>query len=170
MSISTRRRVGATALVAAALVAVASPAPALAAPPYDVVIDAGQACADFDLGLNFESEPNTIYREFTDRSGNVVRTLTAGKGYDLTLANASTGVEVALKGNGTVTRTTLNADGTETVVLTGHNVLILFPTDIPAGPTTTLYVGRVVYEVNTDDVFTLIGTAGESRDICAELG
>jgi len=29
----------------------------------------------------------------------------------------------------------------------GHNVLILFPSDVPAGPSTTLYVGRVVFTV-----------------------
>ncbi|MET4637431.1 hypothetical protein [Mycetocola sp. 2940] len=171
MSVSARRRVGASTLAAAALVAVASPAPAAAAPPpYDAVFDAGLACAHFDLGVNFDSQPNTIFREFTDRNGNVVRTINAGKGSDLTFSNASTAVEVSLKGNGFVTRTTLNADGTETVALTGHNVVILFPTDVPAGPTTTLYVGRVVYERSAEGVFTILSTTGESRDICAELG
>ena len=52
---------------------------------------------------------------------------------------------------------------------TGHNVLILFPSDVPAGPSTTLYVGRVVYTIGTDGVFTLVSTRGTATDICAAL-
>src|SRR3989442_5085073 len=54
-----------------------------------------------------------------------------------------TDVTLSLSSNGAVTNVTKNPDGSETVVTTGHNILILFPTDVPAGPTTTLYVGRV---------------------------
>jgi hypothetical protein len=63
-----------------------------------------------------------------------------------------------------------NPDGAQTVTGTGHNGLILFPTDIPAGPTTTQYIGRIVYTVNpTTGVFTLLSTTGQETDICAEL-
>jgi hypothetical protein len=48
--------------------------------------------------------------------------------------------------------------------------LILFPSDIPAGPTTTHYIGRIVYNVDPKTgVFTLVSTTGQERDICAEL-
>lgn len=168
MSVSPRRQVGASALLAAALLGLAVPAPASAAPPeYDFVFP---ACEGFDLGVNVDdSRSHTVFREFTDREGNLVRTIFAGKGSDLTLANASTGEEIFLKGNGTVMNTTMNADGTATVVSTGHNVILLFPTDVPAGPSTTLYVGRVVYERTAAGDFTILSTTGESRDICAEL-
>ena len=73
-------------------------------------------------------------REFTDEDGNVVRLLSAGKGFDLTFTNLSTNETVELPSNGSVMRTKINADGTSTVENTGHNVLILFPTDVPAGP------------------------------------
>ena len=56
-----------------------------------------------------------------------------------------------------------------TTVMTGHNILILFPTDIPAGPSTTLYVGRVVFTVDANGVYTLGSTSGRSTDICAAL-
>jgi hypothetical protein len=62
---------------------------------------------------------------------------------------ASTGEKVELPSDGSVTRTTINTDGTATVENTGHNVLILFPTDVPAGPLTTLYVGRLVYTADS---------------------
>ena len=51
----------------------------------------------------------------------------------------------------------------------GHLVLIMFPTDVPAGPSTTLYVGRVVFDVAPDRVFTLKETQGKSTDLCAAL-
>ena len=109
-------------------------------------------------------------REFTDEDGNVVRLLSAGKGFDLTFTNLSTNETVELPSNGSVMRTTINADGTSTVENTGHNVLILFPTDVPAGPSTTLYVGRLVYTVDTvTGVFTLESTSGPTTDICALL-
>ena len=61
-------------------------------------------------------------------------------------------------------------DGTELHVATGHNGLILFPTDVPAGPTTTLYVGRIVFTVDPDTgVFELLSTAGRATDVCAAL-
>ena len=63
----------------------------------------------------------------------------------------------------------INADGSQTVTLSGHNVLFLFPTDVPAGPSTTLYVGRVVFTVDVNGVFTLVSTAGTATDICAAL-
>ena len=110
-----------------------------------------------------------IMREFTDRNGNVVRTLAAGKGFTLTFTNLSTGNSLTLPSSGSVQRTTFNSDGTSTVVSTGHNVLIFFPTDIPAGPSTTLYVGQVVYTVDASGVFTLQSTSGRATDLCALL-
>ena len=63
----------------------------------------------------------------------------------------------------------VNADGSQRVTLTGHNVLILFPSDVPAGPSTTLYVGRVVFTVDVNGIFTLVSTSGTSTDLCAAL-
>jgi len=37
----------------------------------------------------------------------------------------------------------------------GLSVTILFPTDVPAGPSTTLVAGRVVFTVDQDGVFTV---------------
>jgi hypothetical protein len=45
----------------------------------------------------------------------------------------------------------------------------VFPSDVPAGPSTTLYVGRVVYTVDVNGDFTLVSTRGTATDICAEL-
>jgi hypothetical protein len=106
---------------------------------------------------------------FTDKNGNFVRALSAGTGSALTFTNLSTGNNLSSTSNGAVSQTTVNQDGLATVVLTGHNVLFLFPTDVPAGPSTTLYVGRVVFTVDTLGTFTLQETSGISTDICAAL-
>jgi hypothetical protein len=63
-----------------------------------------------------------------------------------------------------------NADGTLTFVGTGNSFLSLFPTDIPAGPTSTLYSGRLVFDVDpATGVFTLRDEARNKIDVCAAL-
>ena len=172
MPITERRKTRNLALRVAAL-ALASALPvatAATASAQELVLDlpAGVAC-DFALHVEGTGD-NRITREFTDEDGNVVRILSAGKGFDLTFTNVGTGKTFELPSNGSVMRTTINADGTATVENTGHNVLILFPTDVPAGPSTTLYVGRLVYTVDLNTgVFTLQSTSGPTTDICALL-
>jgi hypothetical protein len=164
MPFLTRGRIVSAALVTAVLSAIALPAQA--ADP--LTFPAGTACS-FELEVKIGSSDNRVDRTFTDADGNVVRMLAAGRGTPLTFRNVSTGAELTLRANGSVMRTTPNADGTSTVVSTGHNVIILFPTDSPAGPSTTLYTGRVTYLQTPEFVFTLIGSSGDTVDICAEL-
>lgn len=161
------RREWAAAAAAAAVISIAVPVPAFAA-DFDFVFPAGAAC-DFELRVT-GTGGSSITREFTDSDGNIVRTLTAGRGVDLTFTNVFTDATVSLKGNGSVISTTLDPDGSSTVRSTGHNVLVMFPTDVPAGPSTTLYVGRVTYDVDAQGTFSITGSSGRTRDICDELG
>src|SRR4029450_10932774 len=55
---------------------------------FSTVLPAGLPCA-FDLGVEGTGDKR-IMREFTDRNGNLVRTLAAGKGFALTFNNIST--------------------------------------------------------------------------------
>jgi len=72
---------------------------------------AGLACA---LALRIESSGgNRIERSFFDKSCNFVRFISAGTGSALTFTNLGTNVTISTKSN-------------------GHNILILFPTDVPA--------------------------------------
>jgi hypothetical protein len=157
---------GVTALALASAVAVATAAPASAA-ELDLLLPAGTACS-FELHIEGTGDKR-IMREFTDQNGNLVRTLAAGKGFDLTFTNTSTDESISFSSNGSVERTTINADGSSTVQTTGHNVVIFFPTDVPAGPSTTLYEGRLVYTVSPDLVFTFVSSRGPTTDICALL-
>lgn len=160
---ATRTLLTATLAVMAALAV-----PRVAAAQEPVVFPAGIAC-EFELRVESETNPNRVFREWRDSDGNVVRTLEAGRGGNVTLVNTETGASLTLKGNGAVNRTTYNPDGSWTTELTGHYVLILWPTDFPAGPSTTLYVGRVTYTSTPDFTFTLVGSSGTQRDLCAEL-
>jgi hypothetical protein len=168
---TTRRLALAVGLAAVALTATQ---PAFA--QEVTILPVGVGCPEFNLGIE-ATGGNLVTREFTDAAGDVMRIITAGKGVDLTWTNYGTdpenpvaGESVTVKTAGSVTKTVFNPDGTQTVTGTGHNGLVLFPTDIPAGPTTTQYIGRIVYNVDPEtEVFTLVSTTGQERDICAEL-
>jgi hypothetical protein len=153
--------------VVASMAALGASAEAAAA-EHDVVFPAGVAC-EFELALDIASDHRRVERTFEDADGNPVRMLSAGVGSQLTFTNTSNDATLALPATGAVTRTVFNADGSQTVMSIGHNVLILFPEDVPAGPSTTLYVGRVVFTIGADGVFTLKSTSGRAVDICAAL-
>lgn len=175
MKSSTKRALVPMALLGAALFIGTSPVSAVEEEP-DVLLPAGLACPDFNLGLSATgSDP--LVREFTDKQGNVVRTISVGNDVVLTYTNYGTdldnpvaGESITFKTAGSVTQITTNEDGTVTFTGTGHNGLILFPTDVPAGPTATQYIGRIVFNVDpATGVFTLVSTSGRQVDICAAL-
>ena len=163
MPIRTRGRIIAAALLAVVLSTGALPAQAADTETFP----AGIACS-FELEMETAPGGHIVGREFLDADGNVVRILRAGKGQALTFTNADTGESVSSRSNGFTQQISVHPDGTLTVTLTGHNLLIMFPTDVPAGPATTIYSGRVVFDI-VGDVYTLRSTSGQARDICAEL-
>ncbi len=132
------------------------------------VFPAGLACADFDLQVD-ASGGTLKQHDIADRSGEVVRVILAGTGPALTLTNLTSGATYSTPSNGSVTHIAVNPDGTQTYRMTGHNILILFPTDVPPGPSTTLYVGQVGFTVDANAVFTVTSMAGRSVDICTAL-
>ena len=137
-------------------------------PDFTVDFPAGLACSGFDLRIEGWGG-NRHFKEFTDKDGNVVRTLDAGTGSALRFTNLSTLETLSTKSNGAVAHRRYNPDGTYTETDTGHNLLILFPTDLPAGPSTTLIVGRVVFTVDSAFNFTVEHISGRTTDICAAV-
>jgi hypothetical protein len=164
ISLRSARLIGAVTLTLVAILGLGRPASADSSTV--IVLSAGIAC---DFALRVDILGGTQVQKTFDKHG-TLRTLSAGKGSALTFTNTATGATLSLQPNGSVSRTTTpNSDGSTTVVVTGHNVLIFFPTDVPAGPSTTQYVGRVVYTVDSAEVFTLQQVSGRSTDICAAL-
>ena len=149
--------------------AVASPPTPLPPPDSPVVFNAGEAC-DFPLELAL-SGSRFHFKPFLDHSGNLVRVMIAGKGSTMTFTNLEPdGGTLSLNAYGFSVKETSDADGIITDTITGHVLVIRFPTDVPAGPSTTLYVGRLV---QTTDTNTGVGTfqsfSGKQTDICAAL-
>ena len=139
-----------------------------AAAPASTILDfpAGQACS-FPLQIDITGGPQ-VTKTFTAADGSV-RVLSAGKGSDLVFTNLLTGATYALKGNGTVSWTRVDASGSARFTFSGHNVIIYFPTDVPAGPSTTLVVGKEVIAVDSAGTFTRLARSGKTTDICAAL-
>lgn len=176
MNARTKRRLGPGALLAVLMLAAIQPASA-ASENSGVIHDkdfvnggsfpAGVACA---FPLDFAGTNGIIHtKEWVDSEGNTSRFFFAGKGVILTYTNVTTGKSVTIKTAGSVSNATFNPDGTITLELIGHNGLIMFPTDVPAGPTTTQYIGRVVLTIDANGVGTVQSVSGSERDICAEL-
>jgi hypothetical protein len=157
------------ALILTLAVVLGSGSQAIAADPdFEEEFPAGIAC-EFPLKVEGFGG-NQVLKVFTDEHGTLVRSISAGKGSLLTFTNLDTGETLSLTTGGSVTQLTVNPDGTSTFMGTGHNVIILFPTDEPEGPSTILYQGRIVFTV---DLNTGVGTVqtvnARQTDICAAL-
>ena len=157
-----RRLVTSTVLVSAAMIAAASPASAA-----EIELPAGVGC-DFPLGLDGGAFPPER-RDFTDRNGNPV-TLLAGRSGALTWTNLTTGESISFTSRGTALRVTETSPTSQLLEFSGHVGLVLFPTDVPAGPSTTQISGRLVLRVNpTNGDTEVLKQQGQQIDVCAAL-
>ena len=158
-------RLATAAVAAIATVALIAP-PSPAVDGYQIEFPAGLACPDFGVGINLTGGNQRVH-EFVDEAGNPVRLLTTGTGSTIEFANLLTGETVILRSRGAVSDTRIHSDGSATVTSIGSNLLILFPTDVPAGPSSTLIVGRLVFTVDSAGVFTVQSVSGTTSDICS---
>lgn len=147
--------------------------PRITVPEFDITLDAGIACPGFELQIQADGV-DRVFKEFLDRRGNVVRTLSAGKGSVQTFTNVRTGTSITLKTGGSVLRSTPNPDGTFTQTFTGHNVIIFFPSDQdsgqPIGPKSTLFIGTAIIIADAqNNIFSIQQLNGKQIDICAAL-
>ncbi len=166
--LTTLRRVAAIVTATAlAGIGVVTPASA-AATPWTATFAAGEVCT-FSLTVTGSGDSPAIHREFKDRHGNVRVILSAGKGQALTFTNATTTTKpYSTPANGSLSWTVYNRDGSQTIQLLGHNVVLLFPTDVH-GPSATLYSGLVVIKVDAAGVWKVVKQSGKKLDICAQL-
>jgi hypothetical protein len=158
--------------VAATLVALTHSQLAFAAPrtveqQQTFNLAAGEGCS-FPLRIEgTDAMARVVTLEY--QNGQPVRIITARTGVVLTYTNLTTGETISFKTSGSV-QSKVSVNGVDTITATGHNGLILFPTDIPAGPTATQYTGKIVYTVdNATGIFTLVSASNKGTDICAAL-
>jgi hypothetical protein len=158
-----RRLAWAAALASAATVVAAQPASAQAPPTFE----AGIACA-FAVDLSGGAPPPER-RTFTDKNGNDI-TLLAGQSGAVTYTNHDNPEKsITFKARGTRFETTERPDGRVRWEFSGHIGIILFPTDNPAGPSTTQISGRVVVENTAAGVSTVVQQVGQQIDVCAAI-
>lgn len=161
------------ACTVAATFAFATPAFADTPPDFSVTFPAGLTCP-FELRVDgWFGNSNRVELAFKEDKNGYIRSISAGKGSALRYTNTSNQKTMSTKANGAVTHTmTYTADGSQSVSATGHNVLFMFPTDYPPGPSATLYTGRVNYTVAPPAMggyFTVQSSSGQTVDICASL-
>ena len=136
-------------------------------PDFSVTFDAGLACPGFPLTIDGSGAKINV-KEFTDENG-LFNVVYSGKGYNFRLTNATTGKSVFQKSQGSHQENIFFPDGTLKQTSDGAVLLVMFPTDIPAGPSTRYINGRTVLSIAPDGVGTLEPIRGHVRDICAEL-
>jgi hypothetical protein len=160
------------ALLAGAAAALVFAAPVAAVPPTrgpapidPVTFPAGIACPGFAVTVSAEVNKQTM-TVFYDRDGNPIRATVVGR---LVMTFEGNGATLSLR-LGDAIHLTFNPDGSLTVVGTGNVVYISFPSDVPPGPSATLYSGRLELSIAPDGTGTVVETAGKSLDICAALG
>lgn len=128
---------------------------------------AGVGCS-FPLVIESRGTPN-FSKEFLDKNGNVVRLMSAGSQVDYRLTNKDTGLQYVVNGRGAMQKTVPTGNGGSELSLQGHSIIIMFPSDVPAGPSTTSYEGRVVIAIDAQGNYTLRETSGRQADVCAKL-
>ena len=169
MKANNKRNILAT-LVGALLCTVSLAANAYQFPvgPPDLAIpfDAGVACHFPLTHEQWDNKTNT--REFTDKQGNQNIVIT-GKGHDFRFTNATNGKSTTQMSQGVQQHIVVYPDGSLNFTTNGALLLIMFPTDIPAGPSTTYYNGHTELFIAADGVGTLQPPHAHARDICAEL-
>lgn len=156
------RLAAATVLALAAMIVVAQPASAAA-----IELPTGVAC-DFPLGLDGGAFPPER-KTFTDPNGNPIVVL-AGKSGAVTYTNLATDETLTFPSRGTALRVTTRSDGTQLLEFSGNVGILLFPDDVPKGPSTTQINGRLVLSVNPVTGFTVVlKQEGHQIDVCAGL-
>jgi hypothetical protein len=163
MLTSSMKRIAAVVAISGAAVLVLSRGPAAA---DQIQLPAGTAC-QFPVLLDTGPDSRNSHT-FTDADGNV-RMIVAGLANSVTLTNLDTDAALSFPATGAMWNIVMRPDGTSTFTANGHFVLILFPTDVPAGPSTTRYVGHVVFTIDANNNFTLQRTNGTATDLCAAL-
>jgi hypothetical protein len=161
MSLNRTMRGAAAAVLLAVGVIVPTEAANASNPPFTIDFPAGVACS---FALHVSGTGGNSAVRTTTPSGMII---SGGTGSALTFTG--NGNSLSLSSNGVASQSSPNPDGSSTNQVTGHNILILFPTDNPAGPSTTLIVGRVRYIQGADGTTTVQSISGRQVDICAAL-
>ena len=136
-----------------------------------IVLPKGQACPDFGVTIDLISPDHRVSKTFFDKNGNPVRYLNAGQGNHFVFTNSASGVTLTVKTGGSVEHITPNPNGTQTWVTSGHELVVLFPSDTPRWALNHVIYRTLVFTFDPSST-TFLGIqsfTGKSIDICAAL-
>lgn len=149
------------------MTAVALAAPA-SADTQTITFDGPTAVCKFPVVVTFTGQGSQMSKSFYDKAGNL-RTISAGTGYALTFTNgADTNHTFSTAPNGAVNRSWTYADGSSIGVMTGHNAVFMYASDV-GGMKARLYTGKVVISIDPRGTWTIVTNSGREIDVCAAL-
>jgi hypothetical protein len=160
----------------AALVATAALAAPLIAPTAHAASEwedfgppdaAGVACQDFPVQIQIRGvgkEP----RELPTRDGSL-RVQVAGKDADYRFVNAAEPTKSYTLTRSAYRMSQTTAGGSYVLTINGTGWLVLFPSDIPAGPSTTVFSGNLVIKERPGGVYEVTKFTGRKIDVCAAI-
>ena len=154
------------ALFAAGTLGVSTAQPPVDMPAFSVPFDAGVACS-FPLAIE-GSGARLSTKEYTDKNG-LLNIFVSGAGYAFRYTNVANGKSTTTPSQGASQHVVVYPDGSQTITSNGAVLLIMFPTDIPAGPTTNYYNGHTALSLSAQGVGILTAQHGKNIDICAKL-
>ena len=126
---------------------------------------AGLACS-FELAGEPVISKEVVTTYPADANGDVKTEITGRLVARLT--NVDTGTSIVRNLSGPVT-IVIHPDGSHSDEFRGIGLLSLFPTDVPAGPTTLIVYGRFTGTLSPSGQFTVTSLSGRTEDVCAEL-
>jgi hypothetical protein len=136
--------------------------------PFMDLIDPGVACADFPVQIEFRGTSKQA-RTLPARDGDT-RFAVAGRDYEYRFVNPITNATFTMTRSASLLTQTTRPDGTARLAINGNAWVVLYPTDTPAGPSTTVFSGRVVINVAADGTtYEVVQWTGRRTDVCAAL-
>lgn len=128
---------------------------------------AGVACAGFPVQIQARGvgkEP----RELPTRDG-TLRWQVAGKDADYRFVNVNEPAKTYTLTRAAYRMSERTVQGSYVLTINGTGWLVLFPEDVPNGPSTTVFSGTMVLTEGADGVFRVTKWTGRKVDVCAAI-
>jgi hypothetical protein len=153
------------------LVAALSSGTAYALAPPDEECNEPIRLDEWPAGIACEFPLTVLACEVKDFKPVDDKLIQAGRAAKLFVTNEETGTTKLLRPRGgSLVQIIPKDDGTTRLVATGINLVILFPTDNPPGPSANLHKGRVDVIIDQNGDWTVQKASGTITDVCALLG
>jgi hypothetical protein len=133
--------------------------------PGSADFPAGLACS-FEVGIQTLTTKEVTTTFPAEENGDVVRLVTGYVVQRFTNVGTGKSMSANVSGPGTIV---FHPDGSVTISAEGPSILILFPGDIPSGPSFVINDGQYVVNITPSGQFIVQKQTGTQFDVCAAL-